>query len=203
MNTPSTPFEKPRSMKAGSILPVHMTRMILRCGGYCSLETPAKSAAEYAHQLHRKPRILGLKSNPAILNSFEGPKSEINRITNNQETSANRDQRSKLKNTDQKLKDMYRAPIAVNLPCSPAVPCPDIFGFWVVSLIFDLPVINAHWSSYSIRSSGILCQRQYLLRYRHLRVDLTVDLFVGEVLQRDRPGRTHGTAEAIALTEDR
>jgi hypothetical protein len=29
--------------------------------GYCSLETPAKSAAEYAHQLHKKAMILGLK----------------------------------------------------------------------------------------------------------------------------------------------
>jgi len=33
-------------------------------GVYCSLETPAKSAAEYAHQLHKKPKILGLNSSP-------------------------------------------------------------------------------------------------------------------------------------------
>ncbi|GEM_PF-7050041 len=48
-----------------SILPVHITRIILRFGGYGSLETPAKSAAEYAHQWHKKPRILG--SNPCLV----------------------------------------------------------------------------------------------------------------------------------------
>jgi hypothetical protein len=43
---------------------VHMSRMILMLGMYCSLETPARSAAEYPHQLQRNPRTLGLKSKP-------------------------------------------------------------------------------------------------------------------------------------------
>ena len=48
-----------------SILPVHITRIILRFGGYCILETPAKSAAEYAHQWHKNPSIFG--SNPCLV----------------------------------------------------------------------------------------------------------------------------------------
>jgi hypothetical protein len=46
---------------------VHMTRTILILGVYCSLETPAKSAAEYPHQLHKKPKIFGLYSKPALI----------------------------------------------------------------------------------------------------------------------------------------
>src|SRR3990172_5060370 len=64
MNTPSAPFEKARSTNAGSTLPVHMTRTILISVVYCSLETPARSAAPYPHQKHKKPKILGLNSNP-------------------------------------------------------------------------------------------------------------------------------------------
>jgi len=48
---------------------VHMTRTILILGVYCSLETPARSAAEYPHQLHKKPKILGLNSNPSLIYS--------------------------------------------------------------------------------------------------------------------------------------
>ena len=45
MYTPSAPFEKARNMNAGSTLPVHMTRTSLMSVEYCSLETPARSAA--------------------------------------------------------------------------------------------------------------------------------------------------------------
>ena len=44
-----------------------MTRTILILGVYCSLETPARSAAEYPHQLHKKPKIFGLNSNPLLI----------------------------------------------------------------------------------------------------------------------------------------
>jgi hypothetical protein len=44
---------------AGSIRPVHMIRTVLISGVYCSLETPAKSAAEYPHHVQQKARILG------------------------------------------------------------------------------------------------------------------------------------------------
>jgi hypothetical protein len=37
-----------------------MTRISLISGEYCSLETPAKSAAPYPHQWHTKPNIFGL-----------------------------------------------------------------------------------------------------------------------------------------------
>src|SRR3972149_8819512 len=48
-----------------------MTRTSLISVVYCSLETPAKSAAPYTHQWHTKPTILGLNPNPvAILISF-------------------------------------------------------------------------------------------------------------------------------------
>jgi hypothetical protein len=33
---------------------------------YCILETPAKSAAEYPHQVQQKTRILGVKSATGI-----------------------------------------------------------------------------------------------------------------------------------------
>jgi hypothetical protein len=36
---------------------------------YCSLETPDKSAAPYAHQWQTKPSILGLKVDPALIRS--------------------------------------------------------------------------------------------------------------------------------------
>src|SRR5665811_171936 len=64
MNTPSAPFENARRTNDRSTLPVHMSRMIFMSGAYCSLETPAKSAAEYPHQLHKNPTILGLKVIP-------------------------------------------------------------------------------------------------------------------------------------------
>jgi hypothetical protein len=44
-----------------------MRRTILMLGAYCSLETPARSAAEYAHQLQRKPKILGLNSSSVAM----------------------------------------------------------------------------------------------------------------------------------------
>jgi hypothetical protein len=34
---------------------------------YCSLETPAMSAAPYAHQWHAKPNILGLNLSPVLI----------------------------------------------------------------------------------------------------------------------------------------
>src|SRR5660398_273763 len=67
MNTPSLPFRKALIMNSGSTRPVHMSRIFRIYGIYCSLETPAKSAAEYPHQLQRKPRTLGLNSNPALI----------------------------------------------------------------------------------------------------------------------------------------
>jgi len=38
---------------------VHMSRTILISGVYCSLETPARSAAEYPHHVQQNVRILG------------------------------------------------------------------------------------------------------------------------------------------------
>jgi hypothetical protein len=46
--------------KPGFSLPEHIKRMILTLGGYCNLLTPARSAAEYAHQLQANAIILGL-----------------------------------------------------------------------------------------------------------------------------------------------
>lgn len=58
-------------MNPKSTLPVHMRRTIFILGVYCCLETPARSAAEYAHQLHKKPKIFGLNSIPVpILISY-------------------------------------------------------------------------------------------------------------------------------------
>jgi hypothetical protein len=34
---------------------------------YCCLETPDRSAAPYAHQVHKKPMTLGVYSNPAAI----------------------------------------------------------------------------------------------------------------------------------------
>src|SRR5512133_3760342 len=48
-------------MNSRSTRPEHMTRMSLISFAYCSLETPAVSAAPYAHQWHRNPSIFGLK----------------------------------------------------------------------------------------------------------------------------------------------
>jgi hypothetical protein len=39
-----------------------MTRMVRIDVEYCILLTPARSAAAYAHQVHRKAMIVGLKS---------------------------------------------------------------------------------------------------------------------------------------------
>jgi hypothetical protein len=47
------------NMSTGSILPVHMTRITRILGGYWNLETPARSAPAYEHQLHRKATNLG------------------------------------------------------------------------------------------------------------------------------------------------
>src|SRR5208337_5002202 len=69
MNTPSAPFEKARSTNPRSTLPEHMTRISLISVVYCSLETPARSAAPYAHQWHTKPNILGLNVIPVPINS--------------------------------------------------------------------------------------------------------------------------------------
>ena len=44
MMTPSAPFVKALMTRFGWTIPEHITRMILTFGGYCSLETPAKSA---------------------------------------------------------------------------------------------------------------------------------------------------------------
>jgi hypothetical protein len=46
-------------MRTGSILPVHITRITRTFGGYWNLETPARSAPAYEHQLHRKATNLG------------------------------------------------------------------------------------------------------------------------------------------------
>src|SRR5208337_1758788 len=69
MNTPSTPFEKALSTNAISTLPEHMTRISLISVEYCSLETPARSAAPYAHQWHTKPNIRGLNVTPVPIHS--------------------------------------------------------------------------------------------------------------------------------------
>ena len=50
-----------------STLPEHITRRILISVEYCSLETPARSAAPYAHQLHAKPNIFGLNLKPVLI----------------------------------------------------------------------------------------------------------------------------------------
>jgi hypothetical protein len=44
-----------------------MTRISLTSVVYCSLETPAMSAAPYAHQWQTKPNILGLNLSPATI----------------------------------------------------------------------------------------------------------------------------------------
>jgi len=44
-----------------------MTRISLVSVVYCSLETPAKSAAPYAHQWHTNPNILGLNLSPVLI----------------------------------------------------------------------------------------------------------------------------------------
>jgi len=44
-----------------------MTRISLISVVYCSLETPARSAAPYAHQWHTKPNTLGLNLGPALI----------------------------------------------------------------------------------------------------------------------------------------
>jgi hypothetical protein len=49
-------------MKLGFMRPEHMTRMIRIFGGYCRRLTPARSAAEYAHQLQANAMIFGLNS---------------------------------------------------------------------------------------------------------------------------------------------
>ncbi len=46
-----------------------MTRMVRIDVEYCILLTPARSAAAYAHQVHRNAMIVGLKSS-AITNSL-------------------------------------------------------------------------------------------------------------------------------------
>jgi hypothetical protein len=47
-----------------------MTRMTLTDAGYCILLTPARSAAAYAHHVHRKAIIVGLKSSAMKSSSF-------------------------------------------------------------------------------------------------------------------------------------
>ncbi len=54
---------------SGSTLPEHMTRISLISVVYCSLETPARSAAPYAHQLHAKPSTFGLNLRLALMRS--------------------------------------------------------------------------------------------------------------------------------------
>jgi hypothetical protein len=44
-----------------------MTRISRISLVYCSLETPARSAAPYAHQWHTNPNIFGLNSRPALI----------------------------------------------------------------------------------------------------------------------------------------
>jgi hypothetical protein len=46
-----------------------MTRISLISVEYCSLETPAMSAAPYAHQWQTKPNILGLNLSPVPIRS--------------------------------------------------------------------------------------------------------------------------------------
>jgi len=46
-----------------------MTRISLISVEYCSLETPAMSAAPYAHQWHTKPNIFGLNLSPVVIRS--------------------------------------------------------------------------------------------------------------------------------------
>jgi hypothetical protein len=65
--TPSDLLKKERNTNAGSTLPVHMTRTSLISFEYCSLETPARSAAPYCQQQYAKPMILGLNLSPALI----------------------------------------------------------------------------------------------------------------------------------------
>jgi hypothetical protein len=44
-----------------------MTRISLISVEYCSLETPARSAAPYAHQWHTNPNIFGLNSRSVLI----------------------------------------------------------------------------------------------------------------------------------------
>ena len=54
-------------MKLFGILPVHITRIGLILVGYWSLETPAKSAPVYEHQLQQKLIIKGWNSSFIII----------------------------------------------------------------------------------------------------------------------------------------
>jgi hypothetical protein len=51
-------------MKAGSTLPEHIVLIIRIFGDVLRRDTPARSAPEYEHQLHKKPTIFG--SNDAM-----------------------------------------------------------------------------------------------------------------------------------------
>src|SRR5574341_1468974 len=70
MNTPSVPFANARRTNSRSTRPEHMTRINLASVVYCSLDTPAMSAAPYAHQWQAKPRILGLNASPALIRFY-------------------------------------------------------------------------------------------------------------------------------------
>jgi hypothetical protein len=50
-----------------------MTRISLISVEYCSLETPAMSAAPYAHQWHTKPNIFGLNLSPVVIRTHSQP----------------------------------------------------------------------------------------------------------------------------------
>ena len=57
-----------------------MTRIVRIDVEYCILLTPARSAAAYAHQVHRKAMIVGLKSS-AIIGPHEINTNEIIIVT--------------------------------------------------------------------------------------------------------------------------
>ena len=60
-------LEKALSINSRSTLPEHITRISLISFVYCSLETPARSAAPYAHQWHTNPNILGVNLRPVLI----------------------------------------------------------------------------------------------------------------------------------------
>src|SRR5665647_1133560 len=61
------PFKKALITNDRSTLPVHITRITLLSGVYCSLDTPAKSAAPYAHDWQTNPNILGVNLRPVLI----------------------------------------------------------------------------------------------------------------------------------------
>jgi hypothetical protein len=64
-------------MWCGDTLAEHITRTIRTLVGYCKRLTPARSAAAYTHQVHKKHTILGSKSvvmnSPLVSSAYPSP----------------------------------------------------------------------------------------------------------------------------------